>query len=90
MGDENRQENNKQNDGRLFNELLDNINRQLEVDTKLKENMELLFSQSSISSKNHQIREKVETLKSLYIEAEELQAEGRSIFHRLFGTEFEY
>ena len=90
MGDEHRQENNKQNEGRLLNELLDNINRQLEIDTKLKENMELLFSQYSISSKYHQIREKVETLKSLYIEAEELQAEGRAIFHRLFGTEFEY
>ena len=90
MGDNNRRENEKQHEGRLFNELLDNIDRQLEIDAKLKENMELLFSHTSISSKNYQIREKVETLKSLYIEAEELQAEGRAIFHRLFGTEFEY
>ena len=90
MEDETRPEKELQHRGRLFNELLENINRQLETDTKLKENMELLFRDTSISSKNHQMREKVEAIKSLYIEAEELQAEGRAIFHRLFGTELEY
>ena len=90
MEDETHPENEVQHRGRLFNELLENIDRQLDIDTKLKENMELLFSHSSISSKSHQIRENVDAVKSLYIEAEELQAEGRAIFHRLFGTEFEY
>ena len=90
MEDKNRRENEKQHEGRLFNELQDNIERQLEIDAKLKEDMEILFSHTSISSKNHQIREKVEALKGLYVEAEELQAEGQAIFHRLFGTDFEY
>ena len=90
MEEETRKENEVQHRGRLFNELLDNINRQLEIDTKLRDNMGILFSNTSISSKTYPIREKVDAVKSLYIEAEELQAEGRAIFHRLFGTEFEY
>ena len=49
-----------------------------------------MFSYISISTINYQIWEKVEALKRQYIEAEELQAEGRAIFHRLFGTEFDY
>ena len=40
MGDRNRRENEKQHEGRLLNKLLDNIDRQLEIDAKLKENME--------------------------------------------------
>ena len=80
----------EENEEELFNRLLENIDRQIETDTKLKELMELLFENISKSTKNKLIEEKVLIIRNLYVDAEVLQAEGRAIFHRLFGTEFEY
>lgn len=85
------QEKSKKNDrDRLFNELLENINRQLEMDKELREIMELLFKDSTKSMKARRVQEKIDAVKELFIEAESVQAEGRAIFHRLFGTKFEY
>ena len=83
-------ENPQRDRAQLFNELLENINRQLEMDVELKEIMELLFKENIKSSKTRRVKEKVEAVKELFIEAECVQAEGRAIFHRLFGTDFEY
>lgn len=80
----------KQYRERLFKELLENITRQLEMDVELKEIMELLFKEVSKSTKKRQLRDKIDTIKNLFIEAESVQAEGRAIFHRLFGTDYEY
>lgn len=75
--------------GRLFNALLENIEKQVAIDLKLKENMEYLFKASSKSTISEGMPEKVDSIRELYIEAESLQGEGRAIFHRLFGTELE-
>jgi transcriptional regulator CtsR len=80
----------KQDRAQLFNELLENINRQLEMDIELKEIMELLFKDNIKSTKSRRIQDKVDAVKKLFIEAESVQAEGRAIFHKLFGTGFEY
>jgi len=60
------------------------------MDTQLKEKMETLFTHVSKSTKNSPIEDKVLEIRNMYVEDEILQAEGRAIFHRLFGTEFEY
>jgi hypothetical protein len=90
MTDKEPDETGKQRRARLFNTLLENIEKQVEIDLKLKENMEYLFSHSTKSTINESMQENVETIRELYIEAESLQGEGRAIFHQLFGTEFEY
>jgi hypothetical protein len=90
MEDETRRENEIEHRAQLFNELLANINRQLEMDIELKELMELLFKKSTKSTKVRQVQEKVEAVKELFIEAESVQAEGRAIFHQLFGTDYDY
>ena len=73
----------------LFEGLLENIDKQIEMDSKLKELMEALKIIVTNNSKNHDISDKVLEIRDLYVEAEILQAEGRAIFHRLFGTGFE-
>ncbi len=80
----------EQNRNEFFNRLLENIDKQIEMDTKLKEKMETLFTHVSKSTKNSPIEDKVLEIRNMYVEDEILQAEGRAIFHRLFGTEFEY
>jgi hypothetical protein len=79
-----------QNRNDMFNRLLENIDKQIEMDMKLKELMESLFSHVSKSTKSTLVEDKVLEIRNMYVEAEILQAEGRAIFHRLFGTEFDY
>ena len=83
-------ETDEQRRGRLFSALLENIEKQVAIDLKLKENMEYLFNITTKSAISEGMRDKVNTIRELYIDAESLQAEGRAIFHRLFGTDFEY
>ena len=83
-------ETDKQRRTRLFNALLENIEKQVEIDLKLKENMEYLSDIATKSTISDTMQEKVNAIRELYIETESLQGEGRAIFHRLFGTEFEY
>lgn len=89
MADKKPIETNEQRRRRLFKALLENIDRQLDIDQKLKENMEILFNYTSKSTTSDTMQEKVIAIRELYIETESLQGEGRAIFHRLFGTEFE-
>ncbi len=89
MADKKPIETNEQRRRRLFKALLENIDRQLDIDQKLKENMEILFNYTSKSTISDTMQEKVIAIRELYIETESLQGEGRAIFHRLFGTEFE-
>jgi hypothetical protein len=74
----------------LFDRLLGNINKQIETDVELKELMESLKIIVSKSTKSSVFSDKVLEIRNMYIEAEILQAEGRAVFHQLFGTEFEY
>ena len=79
----------KQSRRELFDGLLENIDKQIETDTKLKELMEALKTIITNSSKSQSLSDKVLEIRDLYVEAEILQAEGRAIFHQLFGTGFE-
>jgi hypothetical protein len=73
----------------LFDELVANIDEQIVMDMKLKELMEALKILVTKRSKEQSISDAVLEIRDMYVEAEALQAEGRAIFHRLFGTEFE-
>jgi hypothetical protein len=73
----------------LLNELLENINQQLSLDMKLKSTMESFIKGSSRRKRAGLLEDKANIIRDCYIEAESLQAEGRAIFHRLFGTEGE-
>jgi hypothetical protein len=73
----------------LFDRLLENIDKQIATDVKIKELMEVLKIIVRKSSKSKIVSEKALEIRNLYVEAEILQAEGRAIFHQLFGTEFE-
>jgi len=90
MKDKKPVETDEQRRARLFNALLENIEKQVAIDLKLKDNMEYLFKITTKSTMSEGMLEKVNTIRELYIEAESLQGEGRAIFHRLFGTEHEY
>jgi hypothetical protein len=72
----------------LLSELLENINQQLDLDTRIKELL-ASFIKGSSRRRVSLIEEKANDIRNLYIEAEALQAEGRAIFHQLFGTEYE-
>lgn len=89
MADKGPKETDAQRRARLFNELLENIDRQLDIDRKLKEHMEYLFNNAAKSAAGERTPARVADIRDLYIEAESLQAEGRAIFHRLFGTHLE-
>jgi hypothetical protein len=89
MADNRPMENDEQRRARLFNELLENIEKQVAIDLKLKEDMEYLFNMNKKSLISEVMRDRIDTIRELYIEAESLQAEGRAVFHQLFGTHFE-
>ena len=86
-------ENNVQNEPepknkkQLFEELLEDINKEMNVNMKLKDILEPVVADFS-KSKAADLKEKtVNTIKDLFIEAESLQAEERAAFHQLFGVE---
>lgn len=82
-------ETDEQRRARLFSELLENIEKQVAIDLKLKEDMEYLFNMNKKSLISEVMRDRIDTIRELYIEAESLQAEGRAVFHQLFGIHFE-
>jgi uncharacterized protein YpuA (DUF1002 family) len=71
----------------LFNELFESINKQLDVNIKLKEILESVVKASSKKKGLSLTDETADEIKDLVIEAESLQAEERAIFHQLFGTD---
>lgn len=78
----------KKSEDLLLRELLENINQQLDLDTRIKELVASFIKGSSRRRRVGLIEEKANDIRNLYIEAESLQAEGRAIFHQLFGTEY--
>ncbi len=73
----------------LWGELLDVINRQLAMNNKIKEVMVPSTGASSRRKKIALTDEAFDNVRELFIELEALQAEGRAIYHTLFGTEEE-
>ena len=73
----------------LWKELLESINRQREVNTKLIKILEQVIP-SSRKGEGPSLTEELETeIKDLVVEAESLQAEERAAFHQLFGADEE-
>lgn len=88
-------ENNKGNNsgqkrtGQLLNELLESINRQLDVNAKLKGILERAVAVASRKREPRLTEEIISEIKDAVIEAQSLQAEERAVFHQLFGVEDE-
>ena len=73
----------------LCRELLENINGQLDVNMKLKETLEKAVAVSSKDIAPDLTEEIASEIKDIFVEAESLQAEGKAIFHQLFGIDAE-
>lgn len=82
-----RAENEPKRSEQLLKEMLEYLKKQLDIDTKLTEILESVVSSSSRSRGIDLTEESANTFRDLYIEAESLQAEGRAVFHELFGVE---
>ena len=80
-------ENGRGSTEQLLEEMLEYIKKQLDMDAKLKDILESFASSSSVSRGIDLTEESANNFRDLYIEAEALQAEGRAIFHELFGVE---
>ena len=73
----------------LLIELFENVNKQVELNLKLKEILEPVVTTSSKSKGLSLKDETVDKIKDLIVEAEASQAEERAIFHQIFGIEGE-
>ena len=71
----------------LWKELLESINKQLDVHMKLKGILEPVATSSSRSGSLGLTEETANEIKDLFIEAESLQAEAKAVFHQLFGVD---
>jgi len=79
----------QKSEGQLWQELAENINKQLDVNMKLKEILAPVVAASSKSKGPGLTGEIVNEIKDLVIEAESLQAEEKAVFHQLFGVDTE-
>ena len=73
----------------LWKEFLESINKQLDINTKLKEILEPVLGSSSKSGGPNLTEEMANEIKDLVIEAASLQAGEKAIFHQLFGVDTE-
>jgi len=81
-------ENNEQKSSeQLWKELFDITNKQLEINTQLREIMEPFVVASSERKGEISTEEMVNKVQDLFIELEALQAEARAVFHKLFGND---
>ena len=71
----------------LLHELLEGINKQLELNLRLKEILEPLMHVSSKKKSLDITGEIAEQVKDLFIQSESLQAEERAVFHQMFGSD---
>jgi hypothetical protein len=71
----------------LWEKLFESVNRQLDINMKLKEILEPVVASSSRSGSPGLSEEIANEIKELVIEAESLQAKGKAIFHQLFGVD---
>ena len=71
----------------LWQELLESIKEQIDVNMKLKEILEPVVKSSSRSGGPGLTEETANEIKDLVIEAESLHAEEKAVFHQLFGVD---
>jgi deoxyhypusine synthase len=77
----------QKSEGQLWEELLESVNKQLDVNMKLKEALEPVVAASSKRKRTGLKEEITERIKDLVVEAESLQAEEKAVFHQLFGVD---
>ena len=71
----------------LWKEFLNVINKQLEVNTELKDIVENIAKASSSKTASNLTDEVVNKIRDLFIEMESSQGEERAIYHSLFGID---
>ncbi|MFC1892625.1 hypothetical protein ACFLYR_01105 [Chloroflexota bacterium] len=71
----------------LWREFLDTINKQLELNTELKDIVENSTKASSQKKASDLTEERVDKIRDLSIEMESSLGEERAIYHSLFGIE---
>lgn len=71
----------------LWKEFLNIINKQLEVNTELKDIVENITKASSQKEASDLSEERVNKIQDLFIEMESLLAEERAVYHSLFGID---
>ena len=71
----------------LWKEFLDIINKQLEVNTELKDIVENITKASSQKKASNLTEEGVNKIRDLFLEMESSLGEERAIYHSLFGIE---
>jgi predicted unusual protein kinase regulating ubiquinone biosynthesis (AarF/ABC1/UbiB family) len=71
----------------LWQALLESINKQIDVNMKLKEILTPVVASSSKRKGSSLTEEMASEIKDLVIEAESLQAEEKAAFHQLFGVD---
>jgi hypothetical protein len=71
----------------LWKKLLESINKQLDINKKLKEILEPVAASSSRSGGPNLTEKIANEIKDLVVEAESLQAEEKAVFHQLFGVD---
>ena len=71
----------------LWKEFLNIINKQLEVNTELKDIVENIAKASSQKKASDLTEERVNKIRDLFIENESSLGEERAIYHSLFGID---
>jgi len=77
----------QKNTEQLWKELLDMLNKQLEINTQLKDIVEGFAETSSKSKGTVLTEEMADKVQGLFIELEALMGKERAIYHDLLGTE---
>ena len=77
----------QKSEGQLWKELLESVNKQLDVNMKLKETLEPVVATSSKSKGTSLTEETAKQITDLVVEAESLHAEEKAVFHQLFGVD---
>ena len=71
----------------LWKEFLDIINKQLEVNTELKDIVENITKASSQKKASDLTEEQVNKIRDLFVDMESSLGEERAIYHSLFGID---
>jgi len=75
------------NAGDFWKEFLNIINKQMEVNTELKDIVENITKALSQKKASDLTEERINKIQDLFIEIESLLAEERAVYHSLFGND---
>jgi len=81
------EDNEEKSKEQLWKDLLDITDKQIKIDTQLREIMESIAGASTKDKGITSTEETLNKVQDLFVELEALHAEGRALFHKLFETE---